>query len=135
MKLIKESKYMYFICILISFFLLHICKTLTHWITQLVGRERKKRSNKEAPHGRKSVFLHIIETLRIQKSPIKKLHLEENENVVPRKLLLSESREGNALSPNYLYRLLSILHSLFNLTQFCTGSTKSCSFATFAGIW
>ena len=37
------------------------------------------------------------------------------------------------LSPNYLYRLLSILHSLFN--RFWTAcSTKSCSFATSAGI-
>ena len=35
-----------------------------------------------------------------------------NKNVRCRKLLLSESREGNALPPNYLYRQLSILHTL-----------------------
>ena len=34
-----------------------------------------------------------------------------NKNVRCRKLLLSESREGNALPPNYLYRQLSILHT------------------------
>ena len=52
-----------------------------------------------------------------------------NKNVRCRKLLLSESREGNALSPNYLYRLLSILHSLFN--RFCTAFNKILFFCNF----
>ena len=73
-------------------------------------------------------FLHIIETLRIQKSPIKKLHLEENENVVPRKLLLSESREERSLPKLPLQTIVdfaqpvqlnSILHRFNKIAFFC----------------
>ena len=56
-----------------------------------------------------------------------------NKNVRCRKLLLSESREGNALPPNYLYRHLSILHTLDCSFIFLHVSTHFVSIVTVSG--